>query len=52
VLNEEMDEDGILYFLQQLEEDESNREIYDDIVDLRNIVNRRKVKSCKRQYED
>jgi hypothetical protein len=49
VLSEQLDEQGLLYFLQRLEEDEANRQIYDDIAQLRAILARTRNKTTDHQ---
>lgn len=42
----------MLYFLQQLEQDEQNREIFEDIGEIRSVIKRKRLREGRRSSEE
>lgn len=47
-----MEDEGILSFIQTLEEDEAKNDIYEELEELKNILNRKRLNNYKKNMED
>ena len=51
-MGQDLDDEGTLSFLQHLEEEESNSEIYEELTELKSLLGRKKVRQCRREMQE